>query len=64
MDKISKKAIEHVKKHHKELTSSLELYEEDPTLVRNWFAEMGMELTPDELMTYMALMKGLLEKHG
>lgn len=64
MDEISQKAIDHVKKYPEDLARGLELYEQDPSIFRNWFAEMGMELTPDELMTYMALLKLLLEKHG
>lgn len=55
------KAVDHVKTNREGLKKALAAYEDHPQLMRNHIAELGMELTPNELNELATTLELMME---
>lgn len=64
MRRSPEELFQHFKDRQETLRSAIEDYEKDPVALRNLIAELGVEVTPDELKVYIDLFKSVLQVIG
>ena len=58
---MNQELLDHVKKNKEALSNALDVYNEDPSLLRNIICEQGVELTPSQLSGTVDIIRLALE---